>query len=189
MASARSRTSTATAARSSRRNGHVFKSWPQLAEEIAHSVRAHSAILDGEICCLEPDGSSHFKNLLFRREWPFFLAFDLLAVDCDDLRALPLIQRKQALKRVMPRIQSRLRFMEHIERRGVGLFPAACERDLEGVVGKWARGSYLTDGGATSWVKIKNPAYSQMESRAELFDRSRVEGARPIDRRPDLALR
>jgi bifunctional non-homologous end joining protein LigD len=38
------------------RNGHIFKSWPQLAEEIAHSVRAHSAILGREICCLEPDG-------------------------------------------------------------------------------------------------------------------------------------
>ena len=33
------------------RNGHVFTSWPQLAEETAHAVRAHSAVLDGEICC------------------------------------------------------------------------------------------------------------------------------------------
>jgi bifunctional non-homologous end joining protein LigD len=32
------------------RNGHVFKSWPQLAEEVAHAVRAHSAVLDREIC-------------------------------------------------------------------------------------------------------------------------------------------
>jgi bifunctional non-homologous end joining protein LigD len=48
------------------RNRHRFKQWPQLAEEIAHAVRAHSAVLDGEICCLEPDGRTHFKNLLFR---------------------------------------------------------------------------------------------------------------------------
>jgi hypothetical protein len=27
------------------RNGHTIKSWPQLAEEVAHSVQAHSAIL------------------------------------------------------------------------------------------------------------------------------------------------
>ena len=38
------------------RNGHTFKQWRQLSEEIAHAVRAHSAVLDGEICCLEPDG-------------------------------------------------------------------------------------------------------------------------------------
>ena len=49
------------------RNGHTFKSWRTLAEEIAHSVRAHSAILDGEICCLNSDGTSNFKDLLFRR--------------------------------------------------------------------------------------------------------------------------
>ena len=34
------------------RNGHVFKSWPYLAEEIAHAVRARNAVLDGEIVCL-----------------------------------------------------------------------------------------------------------------------------------------
>ena len=26
------------------RNGHPFKSWPYLAEEIAHAVRAHGAV-------------------------------------------------------------------------------------------------------------------------------------------------
>jgi bifunctional non-homologous end joining protein LigD len=45
------------------RNGHTFKSWPHLAEEIAHTVRSRSAVLDGEICCLEPDGRSHFYKL------------------------------------------------------------------------------------------------------------------------------
>ena len=46
------------------RNGYGLKSWPQLAEEIAHAVRAHSSILDGEICCLQPDGTSNFNRLL-----------------------------------------------------------------------------------------------------------------------------
>jgi ATP dependent DNA ligase-like protein len=45
------------------RNGHVFKSWPQLAEEIAHAVRAHSAVLDGEICCLEGRVGSTWRML------------------------------------------------------------------------------------------------------------------------------
>jgi len=90
----------------------------------------------------------------------------------------------------MPRIESRLRFIEHIEARGVDLFRVACGRDLEGVVGKWAPGSYRADSRASSWVKIKNPTYSQMEGRAELFDRRTVEGVRRSrQRRPDLALR
>ena len=63
-------------------------------------MRAHSAILDGEICCLNPDGTSNFKELLFRREWPFFVAFDLLAVDGEDIRPLGLLTRKRALTSV-----------------------------------------------------------------------------------------
>jgi hypothetical protein len=57
------------------------------------------AVLDGEICCLEPDGRSDFRKLLFRREWPYFYAFDLLAVDGRDLRRLALLERKARLVR------------------------------------------------------------------------------------------
>jgi hypothetical protein len=41
---------------------------------------ASRAVLDGEIVCLAPDGKSHFDNLLFGREWPYFMAFDLLGI-------------------------------------------------------------------------------------------------------------
>ena len=77
------------------RNGHVFNSWPQLAEEIAHAVRAESAVLDGEICCLDPDGCTNFNRLLFRRDWPFFYAFDAIEINGRDLRSLPLTERKE----------------------------------------------------------------------------------------------
>jgi bifunctional non-homologous end joining protein LigD len=52
------------------RNGHVFKSWPQLAEELAHAVRCRSAVLDGEICYLEPDGRTHFNSCCFVASGP-----------------------------------------------------------------------------------------------------------------------
>jgi hypothetical protein len=51
----------------------------------------HSAILDGKICCPNADATSNFKDLLFRREWPFFVAFALRAGDREDLRSLALI--------------------------------------------------------------------------------------------------
>lgn len=86
------------------RNGNLFKSWPQLAEELARAVRATEAILDAEICCLDPAGRSNFKNLLFRREWPLFVAFDLLALDGEDLRQLSLMERKFRLREIMPRV-------------------------------------------------------------------------------------
>lgn len=149
------------------RNGHTFKSWPQLAEEIAHAVRAHSAVLDGEICCLELDGRTHFKNLLFRREWPHFYAFDALSIEGEDLTGLPLLQRKRRLLAIMPAIECRLLYFDHLRARGGDLFRDACERDLEGIVGKWATGTYRTDGRATSWLKVKNRGYTQIVDERE----------------------
>src|SRR4051812_33915658 len=80
------------------RNGHVFKAWPQLAEEIAHAARCWSAVLDGEICCLDSDGRSNFNRLMFRRDWPYFYAFDLLSIDGEDLTSQPLLERKRRLR-------------------------------------------------------------------------------------------
>jgi bifunctional non-homologous end joining protein LigD len=156
------------------RNGHVFTSWPQLAEEIAHAVRARDVVLDGEICCLEPDGRTHFNKLLFRRAWPHFYTFDVLAVDGEDLRGLPLLERKRRLVRILPRIECRLRYLDHLAARGNDLYRDACRRDLEGIVAKWVNGTYQTDGRVTSWLKIKNPAYSQIVDRHELFEPSRA---------------
>jgi bifunctional non-homologous end joining protein LigD len=105
------------------RNGHVFKSWPQLAEEIAHAIRANHGVIDGEICCLDRDGRSNFNNLLFRREWPHFYAFDVLSIDGKDLRALPLNERKLRLRAIMPNIESRLLYLDHVAERRLRFVP------------------------------------------------------------------
>jgi bifunctional non-homologous end joining protein LigD len=172
------------------RNGHVFKSWPQLAEEITHAVKAHAAVLDGEICCLEPDGRPNFHALLFRREWPSFYAFDVLSVPGEDLRDVPLLERKRRLVAVMPSIACRVLYLDHLAGRGRDLFRASCERELEGIVAKWAHGRYQSDGHCTSWLKIKNPEYSQIRDRHELFSPRHPEGARPRGAtiRPELRL-
>src|SRR6187401_3103358 len=88
------------------RNGHTFKQWPQLAEDIAHAVRAFSCVLDGEVCCLNPDGGTNFKQLLFRREWRHFYAFDVLSIGGEDMTSLPLLVRKRRLLRIMPTIDT-----------------------------------------------------------------------------------
>ena len=169
------------------RNGHRFKQWPQLAEEIAHAVRAFSCVLDGEICCLDADGRTNFKKLLFRREWPHLYAFDVLSIDGEDLTGLPLLERKRRLLPIMPIVDSRLLCLDHIHVRGSDLFRAACQLDLEGIVGKWAQGAYRTDGRATSWLKIKNPGYTQIRDFHELFNTP--DGLHRRTFRPDLILR
>ena len=81
-----------------------------------------------------------------------------------------LIERKHLLRNVVPRSDSRLLYVNHIESKGVELFREVCRRDLEGIVAKWNRGTYVS-GDQTSWIKIKNPAYSQMVGRWERFQR------------------
>jgi ATP-dependent DNA ligase len=122
-------------------------------------------VLDGEI--------SNFHGLMFRRSSPYFYAFDVLAIDGEDLTNLPLLERKRRLRAIAPRVTSRLLYVDAITRRGSDLFRLACDRDLEGVVGKWSRGTYQCDGRGTSWLKIKNPEYSQVEGRRELFEARR----------------
>src|SRR5690349_13622505 len=106
------------------------------------------------------------------------------------MRDLPLVDRKRRLRRIMPAIDSRLLYVDHIAERGVALFSAACERDTEGIVGKWAQGRYTSDGVSTSWVKVKNPSYSQMAGRRKVFEarRDRRQRSRADWKAPRLAL-
>jgi hypothetical protein len=60
--------------------------------------------------------------------------------------------------------------VDHIHDRGRDFFEVACAHDLEGIVAKPANGRYHSDGTNTNWVKIKNPSYTQMTARHELFE-------------------
>ncbi len=87
---------------------------------------ARSAVLDGEIVRLDGNGKTQFKDLLFRRGEPRFYAFDLLWVDGEVLRYLPLIERKLRLRAVVPQGKNRLLYCDDIEGDGKGLFWLAC---------------------------------------------------------------
>jgi bifunctional non-homologous end joining protein LigD len=95
-----------------------------------------SCVLDGEIVCLAPDGRSQFYDLLFRRQWPYFIAFDALMINGEDLRDRPLLERKRRLRAIMPAAatQARILYHDHIDGRGVALFDAVRGNDLEGIV-------------------------------------------------------
>jgi bifunctional non-homologous end joining protein LigD len=74
--------------------------------EALGKVPTQSAILDGELCLIDPRGSAHFYRLMaqIRTSHPdesqlMFLVFDLLHQDGVDLRGLPLSERKRDLHR------------------------------------------------------------------------------------------
>jgi hypothetical protein len=110
-------------------------------------------------------------------------------VNGKDLTTVPLLERKRVLVSVLPKIDTRLLYLDHIAQRGVDLYRAACERDLEGIVAKWAHGTYQAGGRQTSWLKIKNLDYTQVRDRHELFEGrshdSDVRRAKAV--RPELA--
>ncbi len=133
------------------RNGNAFKSFPGLCDGLGRDLRGRRCVLDGEIVCLGVDGKSRFSDLLFRRAQPYFYAFDLLWDEHpwsddeqerqrfrngEDLRYLPLCDRKLRLRALVPDEAERLLYCDHIEGKGEGLFRLACEHDLEGIVAK-----------------------------------------------------
>ena len=56
---------------------------------------------------------------------------------------------------------------------GYHLFEKCLELDLEGIVAKPEASPYWELRGKTTWVKVKNPGYSQAEGRWELFNSRR----------------
>jgi ATP-dependent DNA ligase len=70
----------------------------------------------------------------------------------------------------MPRVESRILYLDHVRQQGVRLFAEICKRDGEGIIAKWCRGCYHADGQTTSWLKIKNLDYSQIVGRREVGD-------------------
>jgi bifunctional non-homologous end joining protein LigD len=168
------------------RNGNTFKSFPTLCDGLARDLKGRRCVLDGEIVCLDAAGKPQFRELLFRRAEPLFIAFDLLWDEHtksddeeemrgfrngEDLRYLPLIDRKLRLHAVVPKHCERLLFCDHVDQDGDGLFRLACEQDLEGIVAKRKSDPYLAE--HARWLKIRNQAYSQWVGREELFERER----------------
>jgi len=152
------------------RNGNTFRNFKDLAQWIGANLRVENAVLDGEIACVDDWGRSVFNDLLFRRRECVFFAFDLLFLNGEDLRTLPLIERKARLKRLLRRKQSPVLYVDHIETRGRQFFEKVCELDLEGMVAKRKTAAYRqTEKPSPYWIKIKNQRYSQFEGREEFF--------------------
>ena len=59
------------------RKRNDFKSFRKLNEWPLAELKVRSAVLDGEIVCLNDEGKPEFRDLLFRRGEARFIAFDL----------------------------------------------------------------------------------------------------------------
>ena len=126
--------------------------------ETARKIRQKRFVLDGEAVILGVDGYSDFDALHSGRhnEEVQLCAFDVLAMDGDDLRDLPLSMRKTNLARLLARRPDGI-FVSDFEQGEIGpdLFRKACEFGFEGLVSKHRNRPYQT-GWSKHWIKVKN---------------------------------
>src|SRR3954464_6728970 len=152
-----------------------FDRFEELRDRVAGVLGSREVILDGEIVALDRKGKPVFRDLLNGQGFLAFAAFDILWLDGEDLRPLPLDQRKLRLTDLLPSDTGPLYKILMLEEHGRALFSAIRKMDLEGIVAKRKDESY---GPATTWYKTKNPDYSQAEGRGDLFSRKRERSGR-----------
>ena len=133
--------------------------FPALAAALAQ-LPVKSAIVDGELVALRPDGMTSFGDLQDaisrqRTETLTYFAFDLLYRDGWALTGATLDTRKAALAELIPPDASgMLRYSDHQIGRGPALLAQAAKHRLEGIVAKRRDGTYQP-GRGRAWLKIK----------------------------------
>ncbi|MDR9846656.1 DNA ligase D [Herbaspirillum huttiense] len=138
--------------------------WPILVEALA-KLPVDQAWIDGEVVALDADGRVSFEALqnLVRGDRQqangirlALYAFDLLYLNGHDVRELPLHQRKELLREVIPGgdEQGLLLYSEHIAGHADEVFRHACQHGMEGIVVKRADAPY-SGRRDRNWIKVK----------------------------------
>ena len=153
------------------RNGYDWTDRYPLIVETAHRIRSRQFVLDGEAVLLDLQGLSDFDGLMSRQhdEEVQLYAFDILALDGDDLRKLPLHLRKTNLQRLLARRADGIHLAPYEQGEiGPDLFKAACGMMLEGLVSK-RRDSRYRAGTSRDGIKVKNKAHPAMARVKDAF--------------------
>ncbi|HLZ84025.1 MAG TPA: DNA ligase D [Caulobacteraceae bacterium] len=138
--------------------------WSEKFETIVRSAtKLPDGIYDGEVVALDHTGAPDFAALQAaisggRTDDLIYFAFDLLFEDREDLRPLPLTDRKARLQPLLEgapaAVHRNLRYVEHFVAPGDAVLRSACRMDLEGVVSKRLDAPYVS-GRTETWVKSK----------------------------------
>lgn len=164
------------------RNGKIIsKSYIEVAKAL-EGVKAE-AVIDGELVALGKDGVSHFQllqNALRHEAKLQYCAFDLMFKDGEDLRRLPLTERKKRLKAILPENEL-IAFSRDRKTFGTKFFEEAERKGLEGIMAKRADSKYLSGARTDEWLKIKTAKRQEVVIAGFTAPRR----TRPFLRRPD----
>lgn len=118
-----------------------------------------NAVIDGEIVVVDENGVPDFSGLqLWRSEDDgqlFYYLFDILWLEGFSVIHLPLEERKQLLKSILPKNNSHIRFSETLKDGGEDAFQLAKQLHLEGVMAKKSGSIYTLGKRTKDWLKIK----------------------------------
>ena len=136
--------------------------WTRQFAAIARRARnLPDSILDGEVCALDPRQLPSFAALQAalsenRSENLVLFAFDLLFEGREDLRPLPLSERKARLKSLLDKadVDESIRYVEHFESTADSVLLSACKMHFEGIVSKRLESPYVS-GRSGAWTKAK----------------------------------
>ncbi len=116
------------------------------------------AVLDGEVVMVDDQGRPDFQMLQHYQESGrghlLYCVFDLLYFQGHDLTNLPLLRRKEFLKKILPS-SPRIRYSDHVRKEGILFYRVAREKGLEGIVAKHSQGAYEAGTRSGQWLKIK----------------------------------
>ena len=127
---------------------------------IVESLRkcGFEAVLEGEIVVVDDQGRPDFQALQHYqgpgRGQLLYYVFDLLYFQGHDLTDLPLLRRKELLKKILPSTP-RIKFSDHIWNEGLLFYNVAKEKGLEGIMAKHSQSAYETGRRSRQWLKVK----------------------------------
>jgi bifunctional non-homologous end joining protein LigD len=134
--------------------------WTERFSAIAKAAaKLGDGIVDGEVVALDEAGSPDFAALQAalsdeKTDELIFFAFDLLFAGGEDLRTLPLSERKTRLQAFLPADSTRIRYVDHFKAAGDAVLQSACRMSLEGIVSKRPDAPYRS-GRTDAWTKAK----------------------------------
>jgi len=139
------------------RNGISFdKKYSPIAESLRKF--GFDAVLDGEIVVVDDQGRPDFQALQHYQDsgssYLLYYVFDLLHFRGHDLTDLPLLKRKELLKKILPSVP-KIRFSDHVWKEGVLFYSVAKEKGLEGILAKHSQSVYETGRRSRQWLKVK----------------------------------
>lgn len=140
------------------RNGISFNDKFRLVYDELTGIE-HAVILDGEMVMLDSKGLPQFNALQNYEEEStkgtlVYYVFDLLHLNGHDTVELPLLDRKELLKSLLPD-SPHIQYCDHVEAMGITVFEQAIDMGMEGVIAKLSNSTYHTNLRSPDWLKFK----------------------------------